>query len=325
MTLGTMSLLALLIAFLVPFPGTLFNKTVEATYEEIRGWIGVLLRRWNGFLDTVMRGPLAPVRHGVGGMAGGRFGVLLFLALSALVYGFLSPTFGFNAESVALFLGLLAGLALITVAFDLPLRLYHGRTTKAHDRGVLRALWWTLLIAVVCVAMSRLANFQPGYLYGLIIGFFFAVGVDQKQEGRAQAIATASSLAAAFIAWVLLAFLRAGTGSTDALTTNLIGAATVTIVVAGLENAVFAMLPLRFMPGSAVFDWDRRVWAVLIGLGIFGFAHVLLNPSAGYMADTTRTSFFTMVALLAFFALASVAFWAYFRFRPARGSAGQAS
>src|SRR6058998_1507900 len=91
----------------------------------------------------------------------------------------------------------------------------------------------------------------------------------------------------------------------------------VTIVVAGLENAVFAMLPLRFMPGGAVFKWNRIVWAVLIGLGVFGFAHVLLNPSAGagYLADTTRTSFFTLVALLVVFGVGSVGFWAWFRFR----------
>jgi hypothetical protein len=45
---------------------------------------------------------------------------------------------------------------------------------------------------------------------------------------------------------------------------------------------------------------------------------VLLNPTtgAGYLADTTRTSFFTLVALLVVFGVVSVAFWAWFRFRP---------
>jgi heme exporter protein C len=53
--------------------------------------------------------------------------------LSALVYGFLSPSFGLDTNSLALFLGLLVGLAFITAAFDLPLRIYHGRTSKAGD------------------------------------------------------------------------------------------------------------------------------------------------------------------------------------------------
>jgi hypothetical protein len=58
-------------------------------------------------------------------------------------------------------------------------------------------------------------------------------------------------------------------------------------------------------------------------LGLLGFVHVLLNPAsgAGYLADSTRTSFFTLIALLVVFALASVLFWAYFRFRPKRADA----
>jgi hypothetical protein len=173
----------------------------------------------------------------------------------------------------------------------------------------------TLVIAIACVVVSRVANFQPGYLYGLIVGFFFATAVDRREEGRAEAIAAATSLGAAFVAWVLLALLRSTDAAAGDLTTPLLQAATVTVVVAGLENAVFAMLPLRFLPGSVVYAWNRKVWAVLIGLGIFGFAHVLLNPSAGYMGDTTRTPFAVMVVLLVGFGLASVLFWAYFRFR----------
>ena len=36
------------------------------------------------------------------------------------------------------------------------------------------------------------------------------------------------------------------------------------------------------------------------------------------MADSTVTSFLTLVELLAGFGIASVVFWAYFRFRPQR-------
>ncbi len=246
-------------------------------------------------------------------------GMLGFVALSALLYSFLDPTFGFSLTSVATFLGLAIGLLIVLLAYGLPLLFF------SRARGLslsVRALPATLLIGVVCVLISRLVSFQPGYLYGLIIGFFFAHTVARDLEGKAEAMAAGASLIAAFVAWVALAFLR-GTpaGEADAFFNSLLQAASVTIVVAGLENAVFAMLPLRFMPGAAVYGWNRIVWVVLIGLGIFGFAHVLLNPSAGYLADTTRTSFFTLVVLLVAFGLASVAFWAYFRFRPTRAEA----
>ena len=243
-------------------------------------------------------------------------GMLGFVALSALLYSFLDPTFGFSLSSLATFLGLAIGLLIVLLAYGLPLIFF------SRARGLslsFRALPVTLLIGVVCVVISRLVSFQPGYLYGLIIGFFFAHTVARDMEGRAEAMAAAASLVAAFVAWVALAFLRGTAGAeADAFFDSLLQAASVTIVVAGLENAVFAMLPLRFMPGAAVYGWNRIVWVVLIGLGLFGFAHVLLNPTAGYLADTTRTSFFTLVVLLAGFGLASVAFWAYFRFRPRR-------
>ncbi len=340
------------VILLVPFPSALFNSTLEENYDEVMGGVA-RLRAWlrgraQGARDWIRtegqaqlakrRGvsaaPPLPVAEaeqppviapsGVAQPEPRDFwrtlpGMAAFLLISALLYAFLDPTFGFSLQSLATFAGLALGLLVVVLAYGIPLLL----VARSASLGIsARALPASLLIALGCVLISRLTDFQPGYLYGLIIGFFFAVGINRQQEGRAQAIATATSLGAAFVAWVVLAFLR-GAGPGDVLTTNLLQAATVTIVVAGLENAVFAMLPLRFMPGSTVFDWDRRVWAVLIGLGIFGFAHVLLNPSAGYLADTTRTSFMTMVVLLAFFALASVAFWAYFRFRSRPRPAGE--
>jgi hypothetical protein len=242
-------------------------------------------------------------------------GILGFIGLSALLYCFLDPTFGINIGSIATFLGLAIGLAVVLLAYGVPLFVF---SRSARFQLVARALPITLVVGVICVVVSRFANFQPGYLYGLVIGFFFATALSREQEGRAEAIAAGSSLVVALVAWVTLSFLRGGQGTEFDLVTAILQSATVTIVVAGLENAVFAMLPLRFLPGEAVYNWNRRVWIVLIAVGLFGFAHVLLNPSAGYLADTTRTSFFTLIVLLVGFGLASVLFWAYFRFRPQR-------
>jgi hypothetical protein len=242
-----------------------------------------------------------------------------FIVLTALLYAFLDPTFGLSLDSLAELVGLAVGLFIVMAAWGVPLYLMSRR-----DRFPLtiRALPATLIVGLACVLISRFANFQPGYLYGLIVGFFIAHGTDHAIEGRAKAVAAATTLVAALVAWVALIFLRQPGAGTAELTGILIQAATVTVVVAGLENAVFAMLPLRFMPGEDVFKWNRRVWIVLMALGLFGFVHVLLNPAAGagYLADSTRTSFFTLVLLLAFFGIASVLFWAYFRFRPKKAA-----
>jgi hypothetical protein len=346
---------------LVPFPSALFNNTLEENYAEVMGWLARLRARasrvWASLRDAIRRQIAArrppPSSHG-GDSARPEpqpqptiptspeaasvpaqpaadpwrspLRITGFVLLTALLYAFLDPTFGFSLDSLATLAGLAIGLFVILIAYALPL-LFLSRV----DRFALtvRALPATLLVGLVCVLVSRFVDFQPGYLYGLIVGFFFVHGVEPRTEGRAEAFAAAASLIVALIAWIALALLRGPADQVPDLTTALLEAAMVTIVVAGLENAVFAMLPLRFMPGAQVFAWNRRVWVVLMALGLFGFVHVLLNPAAGagYLADTTRTSFFTLIVLLALFGLASVLFWAYFRFRPHGAAAppGQAA
>jgi hypothetical protein len=343
---------------LVPFPSALFNSTLEDNYAEVMGWLAGIKARLNGLWSRFVawvRGQVASRRAPAGGSPGpdavaasapdaaglsapdaaglssaapapatdpwrSPLRIAGFVLLTALLYAFLDPTFGFSLDSLATFTGLAMGLFVVLLAYGVPLLILSRRDGFTLT---VRALPATLFIGLLCVLVSRIADFQPGYLYGLIVGFFFAHGVERRLEGRAEAVAAGTSLLAALIAWIVLAFLRGSGSQPGDLFPVVLEAAMVTVVVAGLENAVFAMLPLRFMPGAAVYAWDRRAWVALLALGLFGFAHVLLNPAegAGYLADTTRTSFFTLILLLAVFGVSSVLFWAYFRFRPARKAA----
>jgi hypothetical protein len=242
-------------------------------------------------------------------------GIGLFLAVSALVYGSLDPTFGLSLQSLATFLGLLIALSLLVLAFTIPKWL----SARGHGVALMtRALPGTIVVAIACVLVSRVAAFQPGYVYGLVLAYVFSREIPGRSRGRAEAIAALSMLLAAFVAWLILVPLRgseAPAGEVDIIRTVL-ETACVFIVVAGIEGAVFAMMPLRFLPGEKVYAWDRRVWALVLAIGTFGFCHVLLDPRSGYLADQTRTSFVTVLALLIVFGVGSVAFWAWFRYRP---------
>jgi hypothetical protein len=241
---------------------------------------------------------------------------VIFLGLSALVYGFLSPTFGFDTNSVALFLGLLVGLAFITAAFDLPLRIYHGRTSKAHDRGVLRALWWTLLVAVICVVVSRLANFQPGYLYGLVVSIVFVTEISRRDEGLGTWLAALWLLILSFVAWILLAFVRQG--AFDPWVSLFLQTVLCTFVVAGIETLAVGLLPMRFLPGHPLFQWRRGMWFVLFALAVMAYLLILVDPANGYLSDDSRTPMLIGVIFLVTFGVVSLGTWAYFRYRPGR-------
>ena len=93
------------------------------------------------------------------------------------------------------------------------------------------------------------------------------------------------------------------------------------VVVAGIEGIVFALTPVRFLPGELVFRWQRARWYVLYGLGLLAFVLILMNPASGYVPQQSSVPFVVAVALFAGFGLASVLFWGYFRYRPKRTAA----
>ena len=75
-----------------------------------------------------------------------RVGIFTFVILSALLYGFLSPSFGLDAASIASLLGILVGLFVVILAFELPLA--RAQRRLLHDPGKVRVIPMTILFAV---------------------------------------------------------------------------------------------------------------------------------------------------------------------------------
>jgi hypothetical protein len=290
------ALLAALLVFLMPFPSQLFNSTLEAHEDDVRRWF-----RLDRIDSAVGR---------IGAFWASWAGVVTFTLLATLLYAFLDPGFGFDVGSLATFLGMLLGIVLVTAAFSVPLLLAHRRH---GDPPTVKVVPISLLIGVACVLVTRLTGFQPGYLYGLLIGLAFARELSAAEEGRATAIGAGLMLAIAIACWLALGVLP----TDDAFGLVVLRTALAALMVAGLEGVVFGLLPMRFLPGEPLYAWNRVAWAALLGIGAFAFFHLLINPASGYLSDTSRTPLLTVVALLVGFSAVSVAFWAWFRFRRA--------
>jgi hypothetical protein len=296
-SLSASALLTVLLLLLIAFPGELFNSTVESNYDEIAGW---LRRARIRGLAAVWRGPI---------------GVILLLGLGALTYSLLDPAFGTDPASLASYVGLLIGLVVVLAAFELPGLLMHMRRTG--ELGSLRALPWTLVAGGVCVLISRLAGFEPGYLYGVLLGVVFRRPQETDDDGRQAAAGAVWTLLTALAAWLALGWLRATVA--DASFLRVAGeTALAAVVVAGLEAVAFGMMPFRFLNGAAVRAWSRLAWALLFGAGAFAFVHVLIGPQSGYLAELAPNGLIAALAVFVAFAVMSFAVWGYFRFRPAR-------
>lgn len=294
---GASLALALLLLLVIGFAGELFNNTVENNYTTIAALFA--------------KGPLGRIsgwlrRHGRGG-------VLLFIALTALISSFVDPSFGLDLRSLAEFLGFLVGLIVVLASFKLPPMLAHRR--KTGELGRLRPLPWALVIAALFVLVSRIGNLQPGYLYGIVLGAIFVTEVSDKEEGRETFYGSLWTLAAAALAWLGLTWVRSLGYPEDGFGVTLLSTAFAATLVAGLEATAFGLMPLRFMPGHAVYRWNRLAWALLFGLSVFAFVHILIGPTSGYVSELSPAAFIAALGVFAAFGALSIGTWLYFRFR----------
>jgi hypothetical protein len=318
--------IAAAVVVLLPFPAELFNSTMEANYDEVMGWFRRRRRKSPGAAPGD-----SPTVETHGGMPPAEpptttpplsvadrvralpkwvpwVAVVLF---TALLYCFLDPSFGFDRASLALYLGILAGLVLVTVAFG-GFELLYVRTRR-KARGAIRAYAGSLPVAVACVIVSRVAKFQPGYLYGFIAQPAYEEELSAEDEGRKIASTAGWMLLLSAAAYVgRIPVHETASGSDAPIWALILDAALVTFFVAGLEATALGLFPLRFLDGSKLRAWNQVVWIVLFGVSVLAFVYILINPVSGYLG---RAPAITALLLLLGFGLFSTAFWAYFRYR----------
>jgi hypothetical protein len=307
LTLAQAAGLVLLVVLVMPFPAELFNKTLEANLHRVRAAMRrVPLVGWLVREDA--RPPAGSAAH--------TLAIAAFVLGAGLLYALLDPSFGPNARSAVTFAGIVAALAAVTWLRGLPMRAAHrAATPDGSDRGRLEAVLGTLGVAAACVLISRLTGFQPGYLYGLVIGYAFVRELDATQQGRVLSAGAWWMLGLSLVSWLMLSAVR-GPGVGDTAPGQILESVLAAITVAGIEGIAFGLVPLRFLPGEPIFRWSRMSWSLPYAIGLFAFVWIILNPKNGFAKATDQAGFVTAAALFIGFGLVSVLFWAYFRFRP---------
>ena len=247
------------------------------------------------------------------------------LLLVALISGFLDPTFGLNARSIAVYLGFLVALVVMLVSFKAPAVLVHRRVRK--EWGQLRVLPWTIAIAALFVVISRVFNLQPGYLYGVIIGVAFLESGTLRDEALESTAGMIWAVVVAVAGWALLGWSRSADPGLGEFASVFVQTTLAAVVVAGLEATAFGLMPFRFMPGWTIYRWHRPVWAPLAFLSAFAFIHILIGPAMGYLIDLDPIVWLAALGAFGFFLAFTLLFWGYFRFvyrEPAEVEAAEA-
>ncbi len=299
--LATTAAIVLAVIALFAFPFELFNTTIEENYDEIRGWFRLPARA-----VTLAQHP--------------RFRTASFTGLTlaaAGVYGFLSPDFGTNLNSLVILVGTFVALVVMSVIFNVPAGISIYR--RFGEKGTLNFLPGSLAISVLMVLGSRVMHFQPGYFYGAMAGLAFQAKLSREDQGRITAANWAFSFVISIAAWLLrtpVAELAAESGAN--VWWHGLEACLSLIFLWGLEGLAFAMLPMRFLDGRKVLNWSKPIWAVMFGLGLFAVVHVLFGPNSGYISSSASGERAAVVILFGVFGAVSVLLWAWFQFRPER-------
>ena len=295
--------LALLFILLSWFPAELINSVLKEHHHRFGGKSKV--RTWLDRMEARLHSLPLPVLF-VG-----------FTTLGALIYGLLDPNFGFNQTTVLMLSAIFVGLVLISFAHEYVRAWYVKRflNVPAH----FETFPLGIALAVVLVFFSRLAHFQPGYVFGIVAGVAFRGEVETKEEGKSLAVASLATLVLALVTWLAWIPVR------DAATLPHPGAVAIWfdalfafVWIFAIQTVVFSLIPLRFLDGERVIKWSRACWLLLYLAGMFVFVTTLVHPTSEQYGGSSRATFWSMLILFVTFTVVAMSVWAWFRFEDHR-------
>ncbi|MBA4370958.1 MAG: hypothetical protein C0418_05195 [Coriobacteriaceae bacterium] len=315
--IGTNAVLALFFAAAFGFTSAMFNNTLKDNYASIRTMtepVAKALRGVRGAL-AAKTAPLTeriPKRDSAGGRWRKLAEPLAIVAGTAIIYCFLDPTFGLSLSGLGLFLSM--GVAVSAVTFSYEGLQSRVATKRYETPAALKIHPAALGVALVCVLISRAMSFHPGYVYGMVGGLAFVGSTEPERDrmGRLVLMASLALLAVSVGAWLLMVPASAWNGGFAA---ELAQGTLAGVFVMGLEGLLFGLMPMRFMDGEKVWDWNRWAWLGLFGAVAFSFWHVLLNRDSKYLESLSNKNVQLMLGALMLYSAMTVATWLWFRRR----------
>jgi hypothetical protein len=340
----------------ITFPANLFNKTFEENYDVIAGWWEPRLRRLrrkpsNSAADAAKSSTAADAAKSSSAADAAKsstasdaepaaeteaaaetepaaeteaaaetnrdrwtFGIVV--VAGAILGGLLNPKFGANSASVNSFVATLLSVIVGTVVGTVVGFAYRRRKKYDVTRHF-EALPAGLAIAALCVILSRVSDFQPGYLYGVVCGVAFAGTLKKNESGHLVALGHLATIAVAVIAWFAwVPVNHAAQHHTGVFPLVILDDLLASLFVGGLVGSVINLIPVRFMPGHTLASWHRGAWMAVFGVAAFGMTLIVVFPSRHNHAG--HAPLVTILVLFVLFGGGSLAFREYFSRRDKR-------
>ncbi|MDQ2698990.1 MAG: hypothetical protein M3Y46_09375, partial [Actinomycetota bacterium] len=280
--------LAVVLVILVALPTQLLNTAVEAGSDRVSTW----LKGRRGAASTITR-PLAGWRLAAGGVLA-----------AALIASFVDPAFGVNVASLRIFASVLLSFT-IDVVIGWLVVIWLVQRFRPGAAATFRFVPATLLIVVAAVLFTRLTEFQPGLVFGLVAGVVFGTVAATADKARAVLIGLGYSFAAGILGWVGYSLLA--TISDPSAIIVFARESLSALAIGGIAALPITLVPLRGMSGHVVWEWSRRGWAIAYAIGLVGFFFVLMPMPFSWQAVDLGIA--AWVGIFVVYAVVAVGLW----------------
>ena len=310
--------LTILVILLFGLTSAVFNSTIDENRGDIAAFFARLGGRFAFIGAPVGRLDRALKKTGDHNRMATIGRVAIVLGLSGLIYGFLSPDFGLNQQSVFLFIALVIGLGFATY-------LQEGGTTFLAVRryradSSVRLFGAGIIVAIVCVLASRVAGLHPGFVYGFVASsvLLTPIALERRAAANLVILPSVALLVASVLAWMAMGPLHVAVQQDASWTNVLAETIAAAIFVGGLEGVFYSMIPLTFMDGAVVWQWSRVAWILLFGAATFLFWQLVINQYAAYLEAFKQPTILAILLILAVYGTLTTVTWLYFRYRHSR-------
>jgi hypothetical protein len=317
--IGTNITLALAFILLFYFAATLFNSTIKANYEIIRGWVS----RASGLFKLLIGSVSRKTSRRKNIRARGYLRILLSVLLCALIYCYLDSYFTYNLTGLALFLSLALTIGIVTNCYQGGQSLFGRTFYDIRSRFSIYPI--AILIAIAFVVFSRAINFHPGLIYGFVGGYVIFLGsmkadtADERGEVRKAAIVVLCGAllitSVALLAFYLRTFIPRSSEGEMNFWISLADGILAGVFVGGIQGLFFSLVPLTFLDGAKITAWKWWVWPLVMAPLAFIFWHIMINKAETFSNIAGNMGARMMWGIVAFFLLLSVVTWLYFRWR----------
>ena len=289
--------IGLVLLLLAVLPAHLLNATIAEQSDRFERRFGkARMPNWLSRLSSWFRS--APIAGGI-----------VVTLVTAILFGFADPKFGFTLASLRLILA--CGIALFLV----------GYVANALTGLIARVQWsvvaivstrpYGLILTIVGVLVSRVLHFSPGFLIGLILGLTIQSKSASGFAWRVIVLRSSIVLVMAIAAWIGYSTLTLGGNEGGTFGSALMVETLVAITTEGVVALLVELLPLKFLEGQRIYDHSRVLWAIFYLLTLVVFVLAVVPWEGNW--DALHGSLWVWIVVLAVFAAVCVGIYLYFR------------